>query len=69
MARSVALDKGRCAAREARLAQIYCGPKATAIADEGIQLMGGHGYMRENPVERWFRDARTLSLLDGVVGI
>ena len=38
------------------------------IADEGVQLMGGHGYIRSNPVERWYRDARTLSLLDSLEG-
>ena len=64
-----ALEQGRPAIREARLAQIHCAEKAVAIADEGIQLMGGHGYMRANPVERWYRDAQTLSLLEGVVGV
>jgi alkylation response protein AidB-like acyl-CoA dehydrogenase len=66
---AVALAKGRAVDREARLAQIYCSRQAFAIADEGVQLMGGHGYMRENPVERWYRDARTLSLFEGIVGI
>lgn len=64
-----ALEKGRDAIREARLAQIYCGERALAIADEGVQLMGGHGYIRDNPVERWLRDARTVSLLEGLVGV
>jgi alkylation response protein AidB-like acyl-CoA dehydrogenase len=63
------MEKGRSATRESRLAQLYCTQQALWIADEGVQLMGGHGYMRDNPVERWFRDAHTLSLLEGIVGV
>jgi alkylation response protein AidB-like acyl-CoA dehydrogenase len=66
---ALSLEKGRDAARDARLAQIYCGARCRAVADEGVQLMGGHGYMRENPVERWYRDAHTLSLIEGLTGI
>ena len=66
---AAALAKGRRASREARLAQLHCAERAVWIADEGVQLMGGHGYMRANPVERWYRDARTLSLLEGVAGV
>jgi alkylation response protein AidB-like acyl-CoA dehydrogenase len=32
-------------------------------------LFGGHGYMRDLPLERWYRNARTLSALDGLVGV
>ena len=66
---AAALAKGRRASREARLAQLHCADRAVWIADEGVQLMGGHGYMRANPVERWYRDARTLSVLEGVAGV
>lgn len=63
------MDKGRDASREARLAQVHAAEQAAWITDEGIQLMGGHGYMRDNPVERWYRDARMLAALEGVVGL
>ena len=66
---AVAIDKERDAGREATYVRRFCGRNAFAIADEGVQLMGGHGYMKENPVERWYRDARTLALLEGVTGI
>ena len=39
------------------------------IADNGVQVLGGHGFIREHPVEMWYRHARTLSVLEGVVGI
>lgn len=39
---------------------------ATAIlcGDDGVQVLGGHGYIRDHYVEKWFRDAVTLSVLD-----
>jgi alkylation response protein AidB-like acyl-CoA dehydrogenase len=63
------MDKGRPATRDARLAQLHCTEQAMWITDEGVQLMGGHGYLRDNPVERWYRDVRTLAALEGIVGL
>jgi alkylation response protein AidB-like acyl-CoA dehydrogenase len=39
---------------------------STAIkcGDDGVQVLGGHGYIRDHPVEKWFRDAVTLSVFD-----
>ena len=34
---------------------------ALAIADDAVQILGGHGYMRDHPVELWYRDALTLA--------
>ena len=39
------------------------------IADEGIQVLGGHGFIREHPVEMWYRNARTLTVLEGTIGL
>lgn len=63
------IDKGQPATRSAALAQSYTREQATWISDEGVQLMGGHGFMRANPVELWFRNARTLSMLEGVASV
>lgn len=62
------LDKGRSAKRSASLARRYCAARAMAIADEGVQLFGGHGFVRDLPLEMWLRNARSLSVLDGLVG-
>jgi alkylation response protein AidB-like acyl-CoA dehydrogenase len=37
------------------------------IADNGVQCLGGHGYIREHPVEMWYRNARTLGVLEGTL--
>ncbi len=37
---------------------------ALRCGDDGVQILGGHGYIRDHPVEKWFRDAVTLSVFD-----
>jgi alkylation response protein AidB-like acyl-CoA dehydrogenase len=63
------LERGHDATRSARFVRTYVNEKAMWIADNGIQVLGGHGYIREHPVEMWFRNARTLSVLEGTVAL
>jgi alkylation response protein AidB-like acyl-CoA dehydrogenase len=63
------LEQGGDATRDAQLAYTYAGEQAMWIADEGVQMLGGHGYLRDNPVEMWYRDTRTVSVLEGAVGV
>lgn len=35
------------------------------MGEQGVQLLGGHGYVTDHPVEKWMREGRTLSLLWG----
>ena len=39
------------------------------IADNGVQIFGGHGYIRDYPIEMWYRNARTLTVLQGVCAL
>ncbi|MEW6078806.1 MAG: acyl-CoA dehydrogenase family protein [Thermodesulfobacteriota bacterium] len=63
------LEAGRDARREAYLARLYAGEKAMLIADYGVQIYGGHGYIREYPLERFYRDARGVSILEGMATV
>ena len=36
------------------------------IGTDGVQLLGGHGFCREHPVEMWYRNLRAIAILDGV---
>lgn len=63
------LDKHGPATRSAALARLYAGEQSAWITDEGVQLMGGHGFVRDNPVERWYRNAKTLSLHEAMGGV
>jgi alkylation response protein AidB-like acyl-CoA dehydrogenase len=60
------LDRGLDATRSAHFARSYTAEKSMWIADNGVQVLGGHGYIREHPVEMWFRNARTLGVLEGI---
>ncbi len=42
--------------REIYLARQFCHNKVARIASNGVQLLGGHGFTKEHPVERWYRD-------------
>lgn len=61
-----ALEAGRDAKREAYLAKLYAGEMAMKITDYGVQILGGHGYIRENPVERYYRNGRGIAILEGL---
>jgi len=54
------------ATKAAHLAHQYAADKAMWISANGIQVLGGHGFIREHPVEMWYRNARTLGVLEGV---
>ena len=63
------LERGLDAMREATLAQTYIAREAMKIADNGLQIFGGHGYIREYPVEMWYRNARTVTVLEGLAAL
>jgi acyl-CoA dehydrogenase len=63
------VEKGLDATKPAHLARAYAAEKCMWIADNGVQVFGGHGYIRDNPVEMWFRNARTLGVLEGMIGV
>ena len=37
------------------------------IGSDGVQLLGGHGYTSEHPVERWYRDLRATGMMEGAL--
>ncbi|NQD92734.1 acyl-CoA dehydrogenase, partial [Pseudomonas sp. CrR25] len=51
--------------REAYLARLLCAEKAMQIGTDAVQLLGGHGFTQEHPVERWYRDLRAVALMAG----
>ena len=61
------VDQGQTFAREAALARRLCAEKAMAIGSAGVQLLGGHGYIKEHPVERWYRDLRSAGVMEGAL--
>lgn len=58
-------DQGMEFVREAALARAFAARRASAIGSDGVQLLGGHGYVKEHPVERWYRDLRAIGAVEG----
>ncbi|MDF1820876.1 MAG: acyl-CoA dehydrogenase family protein [Alcanivoracaceae bacterium] len=53
--------------REAYLARVMCAEKAMEIGTNGIQVFGGAGFIRDYPLEMWYRNLRAVGLLEGAV--
>ena len=60
------LDRSEDATRDATLAKMYCAEQTMKIVDYGVQILGGHGYIREHPIEMWFRNGRAFASLEGL---
>ncbi|OBB59186.1 butyryl-CoA dehydrogenase [Mycobacterium sp. 852013-51886_SCH5428379] len=60
-------EQGLPFAREAALAKRLGSDKGMQIGLDGVQLLGGHGFTKEHPVERWYRDLRAIGVAEGVV--
>ncbi|RJO79794.1 acyl-CoA dehydrogenase [Nocardia panacis] len=60
-------EQGLSFAREAALARKLASDKGMQIGLDGVQLLGGHGFTKEHPVERWYRDLRAIGVAEGVV--
>jgi alkylation response protein AidB-like acyl-CoA dehydrogenase len=58
---------GKDIAREVGLARRLCADKGMQIGLDGVQLLGGHGFVKEHPVERWYRDLRAVGVMEGAV--
>ena len=65
--RRAAPTRARSFAREAALARRLCAEHGMKIGSEGVQLLGGHGYIKEHPVERWYRDLRAAGVMEGAL--
>jgi alkylation response protein AidB-like acyl-CoA dehydrogenase len=62
-------EQGLSFSREAALAKRLGTDKGMQIGLDGVQLLGGHGFTKEHPVERWYRDLRAIGIAEGVVVI
>ena len=61
------VDQGLPFAREVVLARRLCSERGATIGSDGVQLLGGHGYVKEHPVERWYRDLRAAGVMEGAL--
>ncbi len=60
------LDEKRDATRAACLAKNFADDMALMVTDRAVQILGGHGYIRDYPVEMWLRNARGFAVMEGI---
>lgn len=61
------LDQEQDAVHATAIARRLCADKGMLVGSHGVQLLGGHGYVKEYPVERWYRDLRATAVMEGAV--
>ena len=61
------VDQGLPYARDVALARTLAAEYGMKIGSDGVQLLGGHGFVKEHPVERWYRDLRAVGIMEGAV--
>ncbi|HET6874447.1 MAG TPA: acyl-CoA dehydrogenase family protein, partial [Acidimicrobiales bacterium] len=47
------------------MSKLFAGETAVWVTEQAIQILGGYGYVRENPVERWHRDSKIYTIFEG----
>ena len=62
---AAALDRGERAEWEAASALAEAAEQALFVGPNAVQVLGGHGFMKDHPVEKWMRDIRTLAQMAG----
>lgn len=58
-------DNGQPYSKEAAMAKLYTSEIAKEVADEAVQIFGGSGLYKDNPIERFYRDQRLLQVGEG----
>lgn len=59
--------EGQSFHREAYLARVQCVEKGMRIGTDGVQLLGGHGFIKDHPIELWYRHLRGIGIFEGAL--
>jgi len=58
-------DKGQPFIKEASMAKVFAAETSVFVTSKAIQIYGGYGYVKEYPLERYFRDAKITEIYEG----
>lgn len=58
-------DKGINVNKESAMAKLYASEVAVEVANEGVQIFGGYGYIKDFPAEKYYRDAKLCTIGEG----
>ncbi len=59
------LDQGMPMNKEASIAKLYAADISMEVTTDAVQILGGTGYMKDEPVEKWMRDAKVFQIWEG----
>jgi hypothetical protein len=59
------LDQGRRVTRESAMAKLFASEAAVRIANEAVQIYGGYGFIKDYPVEKFYRDVKLCTIGEG----
>jgi alkylation response protein AidB-like acyl-CoA dehydrogenase len=62
-------DQGKPFTKESSMAKAWAGDMAVKVTTDAVQILGGYGYIREYPVEKWMRDAKIMQIYEGTAQI
>ena len=62
---AVLKDQGKPNTKEAAMAKLFASEIAEKCASEAVQIFGGYGYIKEYPVEKFYRDVKLLTIGEG----
>lgn len=62
-------DQGKPCTKETSMAKAYAADVAMQVSTDAVQVLGGYGYMRDFPVEKWMRDAKIMQIYEGTAQI
>lgn len=52
-------------AGEGSMSKVFAGETAVWVSEQAIQILGGYGYVRDNPLQRWYRDSKIYTIFEG----
>jgi butyryl-CoA dehydrogenase len=58
-------QSGQRYSKEASMAKLFASETAVFVVDRAMQIHGGYGYMKEYPIERYYRDAKITEIYEG----
>lgn len=62
-------DQGEPCIKQASMAKAFAADVAMKVTTDAVQILGGYGYSREYPVEKWMRDAKIMQIYEGTAEI
>jgi alkylation response protein AidB-like acyl-CoA dehydrogenase len=50
---------------EGSMSKLKAGETAVSVTEQAIQILGGYGYIKDFPVEKWYRDSKIYTIFEG----